>query len=211
MKTILITGAASGIGESLAKILASDNHLILTYHQSLPEHKLPTVEYLQLNTTNDQDIIKLFNFVKNKYTKIDILINNAGICLNKKFIAANFSEIDIQINTNLTGLVKLTYQFLPIITEKIINIGSECSKLTYPDYAIYCATKFGVRGFTQALSTETKLKIYCANPGPTATKMNGFYGAKPEEVAQIIINKLIKKSNIKSGSDLDIYKMFNFT
>lgn len=209
MKTILITGAATGIGESLAKLLSNNNKLILTYHQSIPD-KIPGADYYQIDITNNESIVEFFNKIKNKYSTIDVLVNNAAICLDKLFLESSFTEIDQQINTNLSGLIKMTYQFLPIIREKIINIGSECSKITYPEYSIYCATKFGVRGFTQALATEaTKLKIYCANPGPTSTKMNGFYGTKPEEVAEIIFNNLIESSKLKSGSDLDIYKMFD--
>lgn len=209
MKTILITGAATGIGESLAKLLSNNNKLILTYHQSIPD-KIPGADYYQLDITNNESIAKFFSKIKNKYSTIDVLVNNAAICLDKLFIESSFAEIDQQINTNLSGLIKTTYQFLPIVREKIINIGSECSKITYPEYSTYCATKFGVRGFTQALATEaTELKIYCANPGPTSTKMNGFYGTKPEEVAKIIIDNLIESSKLKSGSDLDIYKMFD--
>lgn len=210
MKTILITGATSGIGESIAKILSSKNKLILTYHHEIT-NKIKDADYYQLEQTDNQSIVNLFNKIKAKYSNIDILINNAAICLNKMFIDSSLNEIDKQIETNLSGLIKMTYQFLPIIKEKIINIGSECSKITYPEYSTYCATKFGVRGFTQALATEmSDLKIYCVNPGPTSTKMNGFYGAKTEDVANIIINNLIESSKLESGSDLDIYKMFDF-
>jgi short-subunit dehydrogenase len=211
MKTILITGAATGIGESLAKLLSADNKLILTYHQTQPSVRLSGARYMELDLLDDKSIVAFADKLKADNTEIDILINNAGVCHDKKFTESSFSDIKQQIGVNLEGLIKLTLSTLPLVKEKIINIASECAVLTYPNYVTYCASKFGVRGFTQALATEEEgIGIYCVNPGPTSTKMNGFQGASSTDVAQKIIDQTINFTP-PSGSDINIYEQFNFT
>jgi short-subunit dehydrogenase len=207
MKNIVITGATSGIGLALAEKLSSKNKLILTFHQNPPIKKLNNSIYYQLDLNNDQSIEDFIKKIGKK--PIDIWINNAGICIDKKLNKTNFSEIETQINTNLTGMIKLTSKLIHQVKKQIINIGSQYSIETYPEYSVYCASKFGVRGFTQALAKEYEnLLINCVNPGATSTKMNGFYGTAPTEVASFIIDKLIYNHSIKSGKNLNVYKKF---
>ncbi len=207
MSTIIITGAATGIGESLAKLLSNDHKLILTYHSSKP-NRISNADYYQLDLNSEKEILNFSQIIKTKYNQIDILINNAAVCHDKKFINTNFTEINQQINVNLSALIKLSLNLLPIIKQKIINIGSECSKEIYPEYAVYTATKFAVRAFTQVLAKEESgIHTYCVNPGPTATKMNGFFGTEVTKIAQAIIDQTINTTP-QSGSDIDLYKQF---
>lgn len=136
------------------------------------------------------------------------MVNNAGIVVWKLFKDQNYEEIKEQIRTNLEGLIKVTKECLPHIKEAIINLSSGAGLEGYETLTTYCATKFGVRGFTQALAQELpNLKIYSINPGVTATRMNDFKGQPPIEVAKIILNAIKGKYKIDSGGDVNVWEV----
>ena len=90
----------------------------------------------------------------------------------------------------------------------IINIASAAGKNAYAGLTTYCATKFAVRGFTQALSKElpSGIKIYSVNPGLTATKMTNYQGVNPRKVAEVILKAAEEKFNVENGGDVDVWK-----
>ena len=78
----------------------------------------------------------------------------------------------------------------------------------FPDLTTYCATKYGVRGFTQSLALEEpNLRIYSVNPGMTATRMTNYQGVPPEKVAKVILNTAKGIYNVPSGGDVDVWKL----
>jgi NAD(P)-dependent dehydrogenase (short-subunit alcohol dehydrogenase family) len=86
-------------------------------------------------------------------------------------------EIQNQVRTNLEGAIKMTRACLPYVTETIINIGSIAWKNGIEELMVCCATKFGLRGFTQALAKEEpNINIYSVNPDYIATRMTNFVG-----------------------------------
>jgi len=88
----------------------------------------------------------------------------------------------------------------------IINIASGAGQRGFAELAPYCATKFGVRCFTQAIAQEmTRPKIYAVNPDMTKTRMTGFQGRPAEEVAQIVLNTAKGKYRKSSGSDINVW------
>jgi len=114
------------------------------------------------------------------------------------------------VETNLLGVMNLTLEVLPHLKKQdegvIINVASVAGKEPYGELTPYCATKFGLRGFTQALAIELpeKIKIYSVNPGMTKTRMTGFRGDPVDKVAQIIVNAAQGKIKKKPGSDIDV-------
>ena len=154
----------------------------------------------------DDDSIK--NCVKEsikKFKYVDILINNAGIFYWKTLEEHTYREIEEQLKTNLEGLIKMTKEFLPYIKNQIINISSISGLRGYEKLTIYCATKFAVRGFSQALAQELpNIKVYCVNPGPYATRMNDFEGTPPEKAAEKILKVIKGKYNLSSGNEITI-------
>lgn len=215
-KLVLITGASSGIGKATAKLFAQNGYnLILTYRQNQNggEEVLRECQCLgaknsvlfKLDLIDNQSIENFSKKVIEKFNKIDILINNAGKLINNSLIGQNFSEIELQLKSNLEGMIKLTKNFLPYIKESIVNIGSMVGFVGKKNLTVYCATKFGVRGFTKSLAKEyPDLRIYTVNPGLTATKMGSNEGLAPERVAQIIYNAATGQYWAKSGSDINV-------
>jgi len=214
-KTVLITGSSIGIGAATAKEFAKAKaNVIITYQSDKKEaqkvaadcEKLgAAVLVLQLDVTDLKSIKTCVSDAVKKFKKIDILINNAGIIVWKNFCEQTPAEIAAQVNVNLTGLMHMTLLALPHVTDTIINIASMAGKHPHATIGPYCATKYGVRGFTQTLAVEEKkLKIYSVNPGMTATRMTDFEGVAPEKVAKIILNTAAGKYKLHSGSEVDV-------
>ena len=215
-KVVLITGASEGIGRATAKTFAKEGcKLVITYCSHKTEADLaakdcssigsPDVLVIQMDQTNDKSIQDCVKKAVAKFKKIDILINNAGVLTWKPLIKQSFKEIENQVRVNLEGLIKMTREALPHVKEMVVNISSGAGKTAYDELVPYCATKFGVRGFTQGLAMETKIPIICVNPGMTATRMTNFKGVPVEKVADVILNTTKGKYKTKSGGDVDVW------
>lgn len=222
-KVIFITGGSMGIGKETAYKFAKEGaRIVITYYEKEKNAKEDALAVqkecikigagdvfaVSLNLLDDESIKNAIKQAVGKFGQIDILINNAGVSVSKLFKEQSREEIVNQIRTNLEGTIKVTKEGLPYIKEMIINITSAAGKEGISYLTVYSATKFGVRGFTQALAKELpQLKIFAVNPGQTATRMSGFRGAPPEKVAEVILNTAKGKYNKKSGSDIDVWKL----
>ena len=212
-KVVLITGSSDGIGKETAIAFSKKgSKVIITYNkneQGAEEvAKECNAKFFHLNVLDDVSIERLVEEVKKEFGKIDVLVNNAGVIVKKFLEEHETREIDEQVETNLTGLIKMTRTFLPVINKDgvIINISSGAGKTGYAGLSVYCATKFGVRGFTQSLAGEISQKVYSVNPGITATKMTNYMGTPPKRVADIIVETAQGKLSNISGSDVDVWK-----
>ncbi len=216
IKTVLITGASSGIGQATAFRFAKEKYnLILTYNknkQGAEETKNKCKELgadeiliLQLDLKNQDNIKQVVNVTLNKYSKIDILINNAAVIKMNYLKKQSLADIDEQIQTNLTGLIKLSKLFLPHLKQSLINIGSNLSTIGKSRAGVYSATKFGARGFTKSIALERKdLQVHIVNPSLTATPMVNYQGMNPKKVAEVIFNTAVGNYKSKSGSDVNV-------
>jgi len=217
-KVVLVTGSSIGIGRETAFKFAKEGcRIIVTYHKDKKEGEetakkcadlgAADVILLQLNV---MDNVSIKNFVKKaieKFDRIDILVNNAGIVVWKSLEEQSLGDIENEVRTNLEGLIKMTRECLPYIKETIINISSGAGKSAFAGLSTYCATKFGVRGFTQAIAQELKgIKVFSVNPGSTATRMTNFQGTKPEKVAEVILRAAKGEIKADSNRDVDVWE-----
>ncbi|MEW6419590.1 MAG: SDR family oxidoreductase [Nitrospirota bacterium] len=219
-KVVLITGSSSGIGRETAFKFASENaRVVVTYCSDRPggqntekrckELGASETLLIKLDLRDNKSILNAVDKVVRTFGKIDILINNAGVAVWKPLKKQNLADIEDQIRTNLEGLIKMTCTCLPHIKDMIINIASGAGQTGFAELAPYCATKFGARGFTQALAQEISIpKIYAVNPDMTKTRMTGFHGRPPEQVAQIVLNTAKGKYRKSSGSDINVWDYF---
>jgi 3-oxoacyl-[acyl-carrier protein] reductase len=219
-KVVLITGSSKGIGRETAFKFASEKaKVVLTYCNDRPGgqntenrcKELGAAETLliKLDLRDDKSIANAVDKVVNTFGKIDVLISNAGVAVWKPLKEQDLADIENQIRTNLEGLINMTRTCLPHVKDMIINIASGAGQSGFADLAPYCATKFGVRGFTQALAQEiSKLKIYAVNPDMTKTRLTGFQGRPAEQVAQIVLNTAKSKYRKSSGSDINVWDYY---
>ncbi len=215
-KVVMITGASSGIGRETAQRFASEGaRLVLTYNKGKArgeavERKClaqgaADVMLIHLDVTDNASIADAARKVKRRFGHVDVLINNAGTATWGPLMEQSVRAIECQVRTNLEGPVKVLRAFLPMVRKTVINIASLAGKTAFPQMAAYCGTKFGVRGFTQALAQEhPRLRICCVNPDLTATRMTGFAGRPPEDVAETIYRAATGQEDCSGGSDVDV-------
>ena len=220
-KVVLITGSSQGIGKETALLFAKEGaHVVVTYHLGAKKgeevfkecNKITKSLLVRLDVTDEKSIKKCVEEVVDEFGAIDILINNSGVIIWKNFLEQSNKEIDFQIDTNLKGLVKMTKAVLPFMKAQdsgmIINISSRAGKSGQVDLTTYCGTKFGVRGFTQALAKElpSGIKIFSVNPGMTATQMTNFQGINPIKVAEVILKTATEEIKADELGDVDVWK-----
>ncbi len=189
MKTILITGATSGIGKACAEIFAQNNYRIIITGRR--EDKLnalaqtlawQTVEVLPL-VFDVQDKQACFDAIQNlpaKWRKIDVLLNNAGLALGRDtFDEANMDDWETMLDTNVKGLLYMSRAVLPLMKENggghIINIGSTAGKEVYEKGNVYCASKFAVGAISRAIRIDMlphKIKVTLVCPGAVETEFS---------------------------------------
>ncbi len=219
-KVVFITGSSNGIGRETAFKFASEKaKVILTYfndrqggqntEKRCMELGASETLLIKLNLKDNKSILKAVDKVVKTFGKIDILINNAGAAVWKPFKKQNLADIENQIRTNLEGLIKITSICLPHVKDMIINISSGAGQTGVADLVPYCATKFGVRGFTQALAQEiSSPKIYAVNPDMTKTRMTYYQGRPAEQVAQVLLNTAKGKYRKTSGGDINVWDYY---
>ena len=211
---LLITGATHGIGEATAYRFAKDKaELFLTYNVAkeragaVKEECLSLgaggVKFFQLDLRNNESIKAL----EDSISELDILINNAGVIAWKNLQEQTFKEIEDQLRVNLESLIKLTRVLLPKVRTRIVNIASGAGKTGYAGLSVYCGSKFGVRGFTQALRAELsgRIDVVCVNPGMTKTRMTNFQGDPVEKVAEVIYKAALGKIKPDAFGDVDVW------
>lgn len=215
--TVLITGSSSGIGRETAYRFAREGaKIILTYHRGKARgeraeercRRLGAKDtlLLHLDVTHERSVAAAAAKVAGKFGKIDFLINNAGVGFFLPLRKQTRRQIERQVRTNLEGLIRMTHALLPSVRKGIINIASAAGEEAYAEMSTYCGTKFGVRGFAQALAQEHKrLKIGCVNPDQTATRLSGFIGRPPSEVAEVIYRTVTGTAKMNALGDVDVW------
>lgn len=167
---------------------------------------------VQLDVTDRDSIRNAVDKIIDEFGQIDLLVNNAGISISGALDELSFEDIEKQLDVNLKGLIETTKITLPHLKKgdrgMIINISSGLGKRGSSEVSIYCATKFGVRGFTQSIAEELSLDIgvYVVNPGMTATPMTDHKGEDPRNVAEVVLKTAQEELGKKPGEDVDVYK-----
>ena len=203
-RTVLITGAGSGIGRALAINLAERGcHLALadintaglaeTAEQIGPVAQAGGVRVSQHRLdVSDPDQIKVFPAtVKTAHPGVDILINNAGVALGGTFEQVAPSDFDWLISINFFGVVRMTRAFLPVLRmsddARLVNLSSIFGIIAPPGQTAYVSSKFAVRGFSESLRHELKdspVGVTVVHPGGVATAIarnaRAPQGAPPE-------------------------------
>ncbi len=180
-KTVLITGASSGIGLETALYFFERNwNVIATMRHPnkrrtlLHEKGLP--DLLHLDVTDKASIQAAIECALSKYQTIDVLVNNAGYAVYGPFEATTPAQVARQFDTNLLGVMEVTREFLPVFRRQqggvLINVTSMGGRLGFPLYPVYNSTKWAVEGFSEALQYELKplnIKIKVIEPGVIKT------------------------------------------
>jgi short-subunit dehydrogenase len=216
-KISVISGGTSGLGLEIASLLIKSGKNILILGRNSNKlsdassrlkktSKNYLTESLICNIGNEEDIKKVGEFLATNSFEVEYLFNNAGMGLFTKAHNSNSALIDRVFEANLKGMILLTSEILRLTPEEqeltIVNIMSTSALLGRAEETIYCAAKWGARGYTEALRTElkgTKRNIIAVYPGGMKTDFWSIPGQNrdistfmdPAEVAEKVVNAVI--------------------
>ncbi|MBN1396797.1 MAG: SDR family oxidoreductase [Bacteroidetes bacterium] len=190
-KICLVTGASSGIGFAIAKVLHADNHKVIATarrKKRLSQLKLDPGDIIagDLNSPDFQDSIEKYIF--NKYKKCDFLFNCAGMIEAGTIEEINIDKMTSMMKINVESTFRLTYKFLKRFMKQgfghIINISSVLGTKIRPTAGAYAATKYAIEALSEALRMEltgTNIKISCIEPGLVMTELHKDWKIHPKE------------------------------
>ena len=195
-KIALVTGGTSGIGKEIVKELLDKECIVITcYHdnddaanKTKEEFNNDNLFIIKCDISNEQEVIDMFNTIKDKYGHIDYLVNNAGMFIDdfiKDFNIDNFRKV---IDTNLIGKVMCTKYAYPLMNDggAIVNISSHLGVVPCTESPAYCAAAAGIINFTKATAleyAERKIRANSICPAFTPTPLS-LKGWKQEEIDQ---------------------------
>ena len=188
-KVVVVTGGSRGIGAKIVKTLANENYkVILNYNNSKEQAEKiqqelleqgKEIEIIKADVSKKEEAEKLIQFAINKFNKIDILINNAGISQEGLFTDVTEEEWQKIINTNLNSVFYCNQQALKYMIQEqqgcIINISSIWGETGASCEVAYSTTKAAINGMTKALAKEvgpSNIRVNAIAPGIIDTDMN---------------------------------------
>ena len=210
----LITGATSGIGLEIARVMAAKGHdliLVARRKEKLEHLKMElesgygiSVDIIVKDLTKENAAKEIFEFTDRKHFYVNILINNAGFGDYGKFYYRSLEKQTRMVQLNIIALMELTHLYLPDMLAnskgRIMNVASMAAFQAGPFMSVYYATKAFVLSFTEALSMElrgTGVKVTALCPGPTSTEFG--------KVAEFRRSWLLKHHKNRSAQEVAEY------
>ena len=207
-KNILITGAAAGIGREMAIAFAREraNLALLDIDSKMLAETVETlrqpgikIQGYPCDISDSNSVEQVAEKIRGDLGDVDVLVNNAGIVIGKPAAEVSYAELRRIVDVNALGVMWMTRQFLGGMMERnsghIVNIASASGLLGVPRQTDYCATKFAVVGYSDALRMEMKkfgcrgVKVSCICPSVIDTGM--FAGFTPP-----MLNPLLKPADV---------------
>ena len=184
-KIVLITGASSGIGAGIARELAGAGATVILGARRIDRlEELAeeirsdggTVAIRRLDVTDRADVAAFAEAARERFGRVDVIVNNAGIMPLSPMASMKVEEWDRMVDVNIKGVLHGIAAVLPEMTERgsghIINIASIGALYVAPTAAVYCATKFAVRAISDGLRQERDdIRVTCIHPGVVESEL----------------------------------------
>ncbi|MEK4510907.1 SDR family oxidoreductase [Paenibacillus sp. FSL K6-2524] len=184
-KVVVIMGASSGIGEATTKKLAEEGARVViaarredrlqALAQSLPNAE---ISYLVADVSNKEEVQSVIDLAIEKYGRVDVLFNNAGVMPTAPLSESRFDEWRQMLDINIMGVLNGIAAVLPVMKKQqsghIISTDSIAGHVVYPGSAVYCGTKFAVRAIMEGLRQEERennLRSTIISPGAVDTEL----------------------------------------
>ena len=203
-KCAIVTGAASGIGRAIAIALATEgSHVALLDRAPTLEEAVASITRsggkafpIRADVADETQVIAAFDQAMARLSSLDVLINNAGILIEKPLLETTLHDFDRLIGVNLKGVFIVGREALRIMVRqgsgRVINTASELAYLGRENCSVYCASKGGVISMTRSWAREfaPKILVNAIAPGPTDTAMLQADSTSPETLAKESQNPL---------------------
>lgn len=184
-KVIILTGASSGIGEATARLLAAEGHrLVVGARRTDRLEKLcaelrangAAIDAVPSDVLERSALQQLADLAMEKYGRIDVLINNAGVMPLSPLSALKVDEWELTLDVNIRGVLYGIAAVLPVMQAQqqghIINVASIGAHSVSPTAAVYCASKYAVRAISDGLRQETdKIRVTVISPGVVESEL----------------------------------------
>jgi short-subunit dehydrogenase len=175
----VVTGASSGIGLAVANQLASDGFTVVGTSRSARSATASGVNYVALDVTDDESIRLGIDSVIDRFGRIDVLINNAGVGLAGAAEETSRKQAAAIFDTNVLGVAGVTNAVLPFMRKqgagRIINISSIFGYNPAPNLAMYAASKYALEGYSESLDHEVRhlgIRVVVVEPGITTSNFD---------------------------------------
>lgn len=221
-RTILITGATSGIGQACAEAFAAHGDRIIingrreerlqALEEDLASRFSAEVHLLPFDVREKEEVFESIHNLPENWKNIDILVNNAGLALGKEsFDEAHIHDWETMIETNISGLLYVSKAVLPVMIERtqghIINIGSISGDDVYPGGNVYCATKSAVEAASKAMRIDLlpyRIKVTLIKPGAVETEFSNVRFKGDDDKADMVYEGILPLSG-KDVADAILY------
>lgn len=205
-RVILITGASSGYGKAIAKAFAQSGDSVIMTARNKEKLEMACAEVggalaLSMDVTLPADWERVMSVVKEKYGRLDVLVNNAGggVAI-KEVVDFTIEEIDATVKLNLNSVIYGCRAAAPMMKAQrggtIINISSVCARQCWPTWSVYAAAKAGVLNFSKGMYLELQpfgVRVCCVIPSSASTGFQSACGIGetsdrllPEDIAQTV-------------------------
>ncbi|MEU5980312.1 SDR family oxidoreductase [Streptomyces sp. NPDC047315] len=185
-KVVAVTGASSGIGEATARRLAADGHRLFLGARRTDrldalteeiESAGGTAAFQRLDVTDAADVRAFVSAAHERFGRLDVLVNNAGVMPLSPLAALRVEEWDRMIDVNVRGVLYGIAAALPVMRAQggghVVNVASVGAYQVSPTAAVYCATKFAVRAISEGLRQESDgdVRVTLVSPGVTGSEL----------------------------------------
>ncbi|QEE17910.1 SDR family NAD(P)-dependent oxidoreductase [Promethearchaeum syntrophicum] len=183
LRSILITGASTGIGRETTEFLAKNGFHVYAGARKDKDitslSQIPNVTPLKLDVTKSHEIEDAFSLIETNKTGLFAVINNAGIDVLGPLVDFDIEAFKLQLDVNLLGVHRIISKFFPLILQsegRIINISSGMGLASVPFSGFYCASKAGLEAYNDSLRRELmlinkKIKVIIIEPGIVKTSI----------------------------------------
>ncbi len=206
-RIVLITGASSGYGKAIAKAFKNNGDIIIMTARNYEKLEQARKEIggdmaFSMDVTKPEHWENAVNIIKEKYGRLDVLVNNAGGGITIKEVSElTTDEIDTTIRLNLNSVIYGCRAFADMMKEQkcgtMINISSVCARQCWPTWSVYAAAKAGVLNFSKGMYLEMQpynVRVTCVIPSSASTGFQSACGIGettdkllPEDIAETVL------------------------
>lgn len=230
-RVVVVTGAGRGIGRVTAEAFAAEGHTVVVAELSpAPGARVARAlarsgargVFHRTDVSEPASVSRMVRAVLRRFGRIDVLVNNAGVLRVGELARLPVRELERMLAVNLHGPLLAARAVLPAMLRQrsgaIVNVASLLGKVGLGEYVTYCASKFGIVGFTEALADELRgsgVSVWAVCPGQVDTAMARQAGVsrsgrrrliKPHTVARVIVDLATGRRRERNGAAVDVIR-----